>query len=94
MDMRRFYRTAKVLLVPSRCNEAWGRVVTEAHFSGIPTLASDRGGLRESVGPGGILIDPDDDFSVWVEALSRLWDNRKEYFSSQTGTLISARGID
>jgi glycosyltransferase involved in cell wall biosynthesis len=72
--MRRIYQSARIVLVPSILNEAWARVVTEAQISGIPILASDRGGLPESVGPGGILVDPDADISDWEKALSRLWD--------------------
>src|SRR3546814_2686176 len=52
-DMREVYRRTHTLLVPSQWEEAWGRVVTEAQFSGIPALASDRSGLPEAVGPGG-----------------------------------------
>lgn len=91
MDMRRFYQTAKVILVPSRLNEAWCRVVTEAQLSGIPILASDLGGLSESVGPGGILVDPDDDFTVWMEALSRLWDSQEEYENMSDAALDHSR---
>ena len=54
-------------------------MVSEAHVSGIPVLASDRGGLPESVGPGGILIDPESEFSEWEKALSRLWDDQTKY---------------
>ena len=55
MDMRSVYRDTKVLLVPSQWLETWGRVATEAQFSGIPVLASRSGALPEAVGPGGIL---------------------------------------
>ena len=51
-DMRKVYRRCKILLAPSRCEEAYGMVVTEAQASGIPAVASARGGLRESVGTG------------------------------------------
>lgn len=78
-DMREVYRKARVVLVPSRWEEAWGRIPTEAHVSGIPALASDRGGLPESVGPGGILVDPDGPISNWEEGLARLWDDTGEY---------------
>lgn len=79
LDMRKVYRKAKIVLVPSRCDEAWARVVSEAHVSGIPVLASNRGGLPESVGPGGILVDPESEISEWEKALSRLWDDQAEY---------------
>ena len=83
-DMREIYSRAKVLLAPSGVGhpewiEAWGRVATEAQVSGIPVLASDSGGLPESVGPGGINIDTQAPLDVWVSALARLWDNPDEY---------------
>ena len=50
-------------------------------MSGIPALASDRGGSPESVGPGGILVDPDADLDRWTEVLGRMWDDEAEYTS-------------
>jgi glycosyltransferase involved in cell wall biosynthesis len=78
-DMREVYREARLLLVPSVWEEAWGRIVTEAQVSGIPVLGSDRGGLPESVGAGGVLVDPEAPLERWVHALSRLWDDPAEY---------------
>lgn len=71
-DMRRVYEETRVLLMPSRWEEAWGRVASEAHFSGIPVLASDRGGIRESVGPGGTIVDADAGLDVWAAELDRM----------------------
>jgi len=73
MNTRRIYAEAKVLLAPSILGEAWGRVVSEAHFSGIPVLASNRGGLPEAVGPGGVVLDPEGPLEPWIEALRRMW---------------------
>lgn len=78
-DMRDVYRDAKIVLVPSLWDEGWGRVVSEAQLSGIPILASNRGGLPESVGPGGVLVDPSAGFTDWERALSRIWDDPAEY---------------
>lgn len=71
-DMRRVYGMTRVLLVPSQCEEAWGRIVTEAQVSGIPCVVSDRGGLRESCGKGGIVVPHDAPPEVWVYELQRL----------------------
>jgi glycosyltransferase involved in cell wall biosynthesis len=78
-DMRTVYRATKLLLVPSRWPEAWGRVVSEAQLSGIPALASLTGGLPESVGLGGVLIDPAADLDRWASALAAIWDDDLEY---------------
>lgn len=78
-DMRAVYAKARVLLVPSQWEEAWGRVVSEAHFSGIPVVASARGGLPESVGPGGLIIEPTEPLDAWVSAIRRLWSDEAFY---------------
>jgi glycosyltransferase involved in cell wall biosynthesis len=83
-DPRRMYANAKLVLVPSQWEESWARVVTEAHCSGIPVLASRRGGLPESVGLGGILVDHDAPPAQWAEALSRLWDDPATYATFAT----------
>jgi glycosyltransferase involved in cell wall biosynthesis len=83
-QMRDIYRKTRILIVPSCCDETWGRVVTEAQFSGIPTLASDRGGLPEAVGPGGILL-PEADLQAWRTTLGFLWNDIHQWhqFSSR-----------
>lgn len=78
-DMREVYGHARVVLVPSMWEEAWGRVATEAQISGIPVLASNRGGLPESVGMGGILVDPEAPLEAWEAALARMWDDPESY---------------
>ena len=82
-SMREVYSNARVLLVPSQLEETWGRVATEAQINGIPVLASNRGGLPESVGDGGIIVPFDAPIEQWNEALSDLWDEpaRYEYYA-------------
>ena len=79
LDMRQIYSQTRVLLVPSQWEEAWARVVTECHFSGIPVLASDIGGLGESVGGGGILIPPSAPSDRWAEELRLLYAGPELY---------------
>lgn len=78
-DMKSIYSNAKVLLAPSVWEEAWGRVATEAQFSGIPVLGSNRGGLPEAIGPGGVILSPEAPIDEWVDALRRLWDDAQFY---------------
>lgn len=74
-DMKAVYATTRILLVPSRWEETWGRVVTEAHVSGIPVLASTMAALPESVGTGGVLVEPDAPADRWHTALRGMWDD-------------------
>jgi glycosyltransferase involved in cell wall biosynthesis len=78
-NMKAIYAHSKLMLVPSRCEEAWGRIVTEAQMSGIPALASEIGGLPEAVGEAGILVGRLAPLSEWEAALSRLWDQPDQY---------------
>jgi len=87
-DMRKIYGKSKILLVPSMVEEAYGRVVTEAQVSGIPVIASNRGGLPESVGPGGVLIDPDAPIEEWVAATKKLWADSK-YYEELSATAVT-----
>lgn len=78
-DIRKIFSTARVLLVPSEWEEAWGRVVIEAGLNGIPSIASARGGLPEAVGCGGLIVKPEEGLEGWERALSKLWDNPETY---------------
>jgi glycosyltransferase involved in cell wall biosynthesis len=78
-SMLPIYAETKIALVPSQCEEAWGRIATESQINGIPVLASDIGGLPESVGYGGMLVPPQADVKVWSEKLRLLWDNDDIY---------------
>ena len=86
-NMRKVYSQAKIVLVPSQCEEAWGRVASEAQFNGIPVVATNIGGLPESVGPGGILIEPGSSVDIWVEAVRRLW-NDSEFYKSKSNAAL------
>ena len=93
-DMRKVYSRTRILLAPSQWNEAWCRVVTEAQVSGIPVLASDRGGLPESVGPGGRLVSQDAPVDEWVRQLSAMWDDPVSYAELSLAAAMHARRPD
>ena len=92
-DMRPIYRNTRILMVPSQWEaETWGRVVTEAQFSGIPVVASNRGGLPEAVGAGGLILGYDQPAEIWAEAICDLWSNPARYRElSQAALAHSAR---
>ena len=89
-DMREVYGKCKILLVPSLYEEAYGRVVTEAQVSGIPVVASTRGGLPEAVGTGGILLDSDGSVHAWVTAIRKLWQDNQHYAELSAAALAHA----
>jgi glycosyltransferase involved in cell wall biosynthesis len=78
-DMRSFYATTRLLLAPSQWEETWGRVATEAHINGIPVLGSNRGGLAQAIGSGGLTLPAEAPIADWLAALARIWDTTQSY---------------
>ncbi len=76
-DARVIYEKTKILLVPSQWEEAFGRVAIEGMVNGIPIIGSDIGGLRESIGEGGILLGKTD-IEEWVKEILK-FDNLDYY---------------
>ena len=87
-----FFALTRILLVPSAVAECFGRVAAEALINGIPPLVSDRGGLPETVGSGGMVIPlPEwltpqtarlpsvDEVRPWFDAICQLWDSPAAY---------------
>ncbi len=90
-DARQFLVATKVLLMPSLMENA-AVVAMEAMLNGIPVLASNRGGLPETIGDAGFLFDipakytPETrevptaaELEPWVDTVIRLWDDAAEY---------------
>jgi glycosyltransferase involved in cell wall biosynthesis len=89
-DPRDFYGLSRVALVPSLVENA-ALTAREAMFNGIPVLASDRGGLPETLGDAGFLfalperlLTPDSaevpiptarEVAPWVAAIEKIWDD-------------------
>jgi glycosyltransferase involved in cell wall biosynthesis len=83
-----FFGLTKVLLVPSLCEEAFGRIAVEAMINEVPPLVSNRGGLSDSVrGAGRVLPVPTwmtpagrqlptvSEVEPWYHEICELWDN-------------------
>jgi len=66
-NIKRAYEQSKVVLMPSRDVESFGRISVEAAASGIPSLVSDLPGPREA----GTAYEyvPQDDADTWADAL-------------------------
>lgn len=89
-DIRTVFQQSDVLVFPS-LHEGFGLPMIDAMACGMPVLASDLEPMREVVGDGGQLLDPQN-LEVWVEALRSLgdasryraaahkaWERSKEY---------------
>ncbi len=72
-DMASAYSAADIVLSASSKPEAFGRVPAEAAAMGLPVIATDHGGARETILPGrsGLLVPPRDPEALG-EALEHL----------------------
>jgi glycosyltransferase involved in cell wall biosynthesis len=90
-DMRDAYAETKLVVVPSRVEETFGRVPAEAMVSGIPCVVSNRGGLPEVVGDTGEVVTDIESTDTWIDAIHRglsshhpaAQKQRAEMFSTQ-----------
>jgi glycosyltransferase involved in cell wall biosynthesis len=78
-DMRTVYTRTRLLLFPAQWEEGFGRVVLEAHSSGIPVVASDRGGLPEAVRDGGCIVPFDAAIDTWAATVDRIMGDDTAY---------------
>lgn len=91
---------SRVLLMPALWHESGARIAIEACSAGIPTVATDRGGLPEVLGDSGILIPPPpplveenrlippiSEAIPWVEALRALYEDDEFYAERSAAAL-------
>ncbi|MBV8634614.1 MAG: glycosyltransferase family 4 protein [Burkholderiaceae bacterium] len=102
-DIAAVYGVTKILLMPSFWFEAAGRILIEANANGIPVLASDGGGIPETLGGAGKLlsvpdrcmqdhwaIPSDEEAEPWWRELLRLWREPAHYQSMSELALSTA----
>lgn len=102
-DVRTVWRRTSILLVPSFWQEGFPRSVQEAQLSGIPVIASNRGGIPEALNGGGLALDIPKDWTPkleavpdaaavqpWLDALLGLWDDEAAYRTATVRALEAA----
>lgn len=68
------FQKARLVLVPSKWEEAFGRVAVEAMLFNVPVVGASVGGLAEIVERGGVAL-PQDDVAAWVDEIKKLDDS-------------------
>jgi len=77
VDPDQFFQQIDLLVVPSKWNEPFGRVVIEAYSNGVPVLVSNRGGLPEIVDEGVTGYVTDINKHSVINVLEKLKGNRE-----------------
>jgi glycosyltransferase involved in cell wall biosynthesis len=91
-DPRLFWGATKIGLLPSLWWENQPLAAIEAMINGIPVIGSDRGGIPEALGDGGIVLGlpqrltpatrelpTAEEVKAWVKAIIALWDDPAAY---------------
>ena len=102
-DVKAIYERTNILLVPSFWQEGFSRAIIEAQLSGIPVIASPRGGSPEALNGGGFLLNvpprctenyrahPDRaTVERWWEQIVELLDNDSTYIDAVQRALSAA----
>jgi len=103
-NVHSIYQRTSIFLVPSLWAEGFGRGIAEAQLSGIPVLASNRGGMPEALNGGGKLFEmpkesianywaPPDPKKVleWWGSIEELLSNKDTYESFHKQAVISSK---
>lgn len=85
-------READIMLFPSQIMENQPTVLLEAMSVGLPVVASDVGGVRETLKGAGFIV-PRDDVDAWAAAINRLRDP-EEYREQTTMMYERAKAYD
>jgi len=74
-----YIKKSIAVILPSRCNENFPRVIVEAFACGVPVVASKRGALTELIEDRrtGVLFNPEN-IEDFIEKIESIWNNKQE----------------
>jgi glycosyltransferase involved in cell wall biosynthesis len=106
-NIKNLFERVSILLVPSVYFEAAGRVVVEAQMAGIPVLATNNGGLPETLNGAGKLfpipesvmkdfqtVPTANEVKAWVEELMKLSTDSEYYLKKCKQAVRAAEKYD
>jgi glycosyltransferase involved in cell wall biosynthesis len=78
-SLKSAYAQTALLMVPSRFREAFGRVIIEACANGIPVVARQMGGIPETMGTSGVMLDRADPPDLWAKTIEGILSDPDRY---------------
>jgi len=77
-DIKKIYGKTRILIMPSEY-ESYGRTAVEAMINGIPVVANNTPGLKESLSYAGVFVNDRGDVQEWREKILEVEGNYKSY---------------
>ena len=93
-DVVEAFENAAVVVCPDQEPPAFNRVPREAYQFGVPVIASGIGGLIESVGYGGVLVDDYTNSSAFIIEVDNLLRDAARYRQAVGCALTAAENTD
>lgn len=94
-NVRDFYRSARMVLVPTLVDETFCRVAFEAAMNGIPVISTANGFLNQMLGETGVFLS--EDSADWIPVVEQLYfdvERLREIGRKQRARLIEIFGND
>jgi glycosyltransferase involved in cell wall biosynthesis len=79
LDMKSTYSRTAVILMPSQCEEGFGRVMLEAQINGIPVLGRAVGAIPEILAASAVLLPMNAPPRAWADEIERLLTDDAHY---------------
>lgn len=105
-DMRSVYGASDIVVAPSIAPEPFGRIIIEAQAAGLPVIASDAGGFRETIADHAGWLVPPADYEALGKCFAQAYATPKETLQTMgevgrahvaahyTDALMCARTLD
>jgi FkbM family methyltransferase len=94
-NVREFYRTARIVIVPTLVDETFCRVAFEAAMNGIPVLCTANGYLPSMLGDTGVFLP--EDAAEWIDFIRALYHDEarlRQIGAAQRARLTHMFGSD
>ena len=92
-NLKYLLSNSRILLAPSQWEDAFPTIIIHAMNNGIPVIGSNRGGIPEAIGDGGVVVDDFANVAAWKSALDMLLENNSIYTDLTRRARASARRI-
>ena len=96
-DLKKYMYATDIAVVPSICNEAGSVTLLEYRVAAVPTIASNKGGMKYNAGGNTIFVEADDKFvDRLANEIQKLLSNHdeRERLSALARNGIETRSLD